>query len=133
MLKKHNPADAMKPVGAYAQGIELPPGARVLFISGQVGVDARGRIGIGPLEQAHIAWENIGAVLRSAGMDPRDLVKVTTYYAHQLDMNDAMRSAMATIRQRFLGSHEPASTALFVHRLMRPEWLLEIEAVAARV
>ncbi len=35
-------------------------------------------------------------------------------------------------RSRFLGEHKPASTAAFVDRLMRPEWLIEIEAIAAR-
>ncbi|WP_428249077.1 RidA family protein [Ferrovibrio sp.] len=132
MLKSHNPPDAMAPAGAYSQGIEVPMGAKLLFISGQVGTDATGRTGIGILEQAHMAWANLGAVLRSGGMEPKDIVKLTVYYAGSLDMNDAMRSAVNAIRSRFLGEHKPASTALVVQRLMRPDWLIEIEAVAAR-
>ena len=132
MLKAHNPRDAMLPVGAYAQGIEIPVGKRLLYISGQVGVDPTGRCGIGILGQAHLAWANIGAILRSAQMEPKDLVKLTIFYSKALDLNDAMRSAVNDIRKRFLGEHQPASTAVFVDRLMRPEWLIEIEAVAAR-
>jgi 2-iminobutanoate/2-iminopropanoate deaminase len=132
MLKAHNPHDAMPPVGAYSQGIEVAPNTRFLFISGQVGADPNGRCGIGILEQAHLAWANLGAVLRAAEMEPKDIVKLTVFYTKNVDLNDAMRSAVNAIRSRFLGEHKPASTAVFVDRLMRPEWLIEIEAIAAR-
>lgn len=126
----HNPPEAMKPAGAYSLGIEVKPGGRLLFISGQVGVDSAGRCGIGILEQSQLAWANLGAVLASAGMKPQNVVKITTFYARELQMNEAMRTAVTDIRLRFFGSHRPASTALYVDRLMKPEWLIEIEAVA---
>ena len=128
----YNPPEAVPAVGPYSQAVEVGPGARLLCISGQVGVDATGRTGIGILEQAQMSWANIGRILRAAHMEPCDLVKVTIYYSQAVDMSPPMRAALGTIRERFLGSHRPASSAMFVHRLMKPEWLIEIEALAAR-
>ncbi|MBX3456142.1 RidA family protein [Ferrovibrio sp.] len=132
MQRKLNPPEAMAPAGPYSQAIEVQAEARLLYISGQVGVDATGRTGIGILEQAQMAWTNIGRILRSTHMEPSDLVKVTIYYAQTVEINHAMRLALGTIRERFMEGARPTSTAMFVHRLMKPEWLIEIEAVAAR-
>jgi len=131
MQRKLNPPEAMAPVGPYSQAIEVQAAARLLYISGQVGVDATGRTGIGILEQAQMAWANIGRILRAAHMEPSDLVKVTIYYTQAVDLNPAMRLALGTIRERFMAGAQPTSTAMFVHGLMKPEWLIEIEAVAA--
>lgn len=132
MLKTHNPPTIMAPAGAYSHGISVPPGARLLFIAGQVGTDVSGRTGQTILEQAQIAWANLRAVLNEAGMGVENLVKITVFYTADVEMNDGLRAALNSLRIAVLGQHWPASTAVFVSRLMRPEWKIEIEAVAAR-
>jgi 2-iminobutanoate/2-iminopropanoate deaminase len=77
--------------------------------------------------QAELAWSHVIAVLDQAGMTVHDLVKVTHYLLHASDI-----AAYARIRARFLGDARPASMLLIVPALVRPEFLLEIEACAAK-
>lgn len=129
MHKVHNPAGIAGPVSpAYSHGIEVPPGARWLTISGQVGVTPEGKIaeGIGP--QAEQAWKNITAILKSAGMGLEDVVKVTTFLTSK-DYIPASRE----VRGRFQAEgYRPASTLLIVAGLAAPDYLIEIEVTAAK-
>ena len=126
-MKAHNPADVVAPFSTYSHGVEAPPGARWLHVSGQVGVDPDGRTPEGIEAQAALAFRNLGAVLASAGMAAGDVVKLTVYLTHAGDI-PALRAA----RDRFQGDARPASTLVVVQALARPEWRVEIEAVAAR-
>ena len=123
-LKIHNPKT---PLANYSHGIEVPPNARWLHISGQVAVDDEGKTPESFEAQVELVFKNLGAVLASAGMSPRDLVKVTVYLLRPEDI-PALRAA----RDRFQGDARPASTLVVVSRLVRPEWLVEIEAIAAQ-
>jgi 2-iminobutanoate/2-iminopropanoate deaminase len=127
IMKTHNPPTIAPPAALYVHGAEVPSGARWLFISGQVGVHPDGRPGAGALEQAELVWKNIEAILASAGMALSDIVKVTTY-----SVDAAHLPALKEVRDRVLAGHLPASTLLVVKALARPEWLLEVEAYAAR-
>ena len=104
----------------------MPPGARWLHVSGQVAVDPDGRTADGIEAQAALAFRNLGAVLASAGMASGDVVKLSVYLTHAGDI-PALRAA----RDRFQGDARPASTLVVVQALARPEWRVEIEAVAA--
>ena len=128
MLKPHTPPGIAAPVALYVHGMEAPANARWLFISGQVGVHADGRVGKDAREQAEIAWANIQAILASAGMTVRDIVKLTTYSTAP----DHLK-ALREVRERVLAGHKPASTLLIVAGLAQPQWLVEIEAYAAKV
>ena len=123
-LTPHNP---QTPMANYSHGIEVPPNARWLHISGQVAVDKDGKTPESFEAQVALVFENLGAVLTSAGMTPKDLVKVNVYLLRPEDI-PALRAA----RDTFQGDARPASTLVVVSRLVRPEWLVEIEAVAAR-
>ena len=123
-LKAHNP---QTPMANYSHGIEVPPNARWLHISGQVAVDKDGKTPESFEAQVNLVFENLGAVLTSAGMTTRDLVKVNVYLLRPEDI-PALRAA----RDTFQGDARPASTLVIVSRLVRPEWLVEIEAVAAQ-
>jgi enamine deaminase RidA (YjgF/YER057c/UK114 family) len=123
-LKAHNP---QTPMANYSHGIEVPPNARWLHISGQVAVDKDGKTPETFESQVALVFENLGAVLASAGMTPKDLVKVNVYLLRPEDI-PALRAA----RDKFQGDARPASTLVVVSRLVRPEWLVEIEAVAAQ-
>jgi hypothetical protein len=60
LLKVHNPADVAGPFSAYSHGVEVPPGARGLHVSGQVAVDPDGRTPEGIEAQAALAFRNLG-------------------------------------------------------------------------
>ena len=111
----------------YSHGIEVPPNARWLYISGQVAVDKDGKTPDTFEAQVKLVFDNLGAVLASAGMTPKDLVKVNVFLLRPEDI-PALRAA----RDAFQGETRPASTLVVVSRLVRPEWLVEIEAVAAQ-
>ena len=127
MNKIHNPAEIAPPIGAYSHGIEVPAGARTLHISGQVGITPEGKVAAGIEAQTEAALNNILGILKAAGMGVEDLVKMTTFL---IDANDIAK--VRTARMRVLGSHRPASTLLVISRLAAPEYLIEIEATAAK-
>ena len=116
-----------KQIGAYSDALEVAPGARWLLTSGTPGLFHNGELPSDITGQAEIAWANILGILGQAGMGVQDLVKVTQYLRHASDI-----AAYAKVRARVLGGTRPASMLLIVPELVRPEFLLEIEASAAR-
>lgn len=128
MLKRHNPATVVEAYGGgYSQALEVPPGARLLFTAGQVGVRPDGTTVEGFAAQADQVWANIIALLDEGGMGVEDIVKITGYIVGEKNF-----PAYATARKKALGGLRPASTAIIVPALATPEWLVEIEAVAAQ-
>jgi len=126
-MKVHNPQTIADPAGTYSHGIEVPPNARWLFIAGQVGMRKDGTVPPTVEEQTEIAWQNIVAILAAAGMQVTDLVKITQFLVNLEDFQK-----YAATRTKFLGAHRPASTGLVIKSLVRPNWLVEVEAVAAK-
>ena len=114
-------------IGSYSDAIEVPPGARWLFTSGTPGLALDGSLPADITGQAELAWGHIVNMLESAGMTVDDLVKVTHYLLHERDIPDYVK-----VRSRFLGDARPASMLLTGAGLVRGEFLLEIEAVAAK-
>jgi 2-iminobutanoate/2-iminopropanoate deaminase len=114
-------------IGQYSDAVLVAPDARWLFISGTPGLTADGRCPEGITAQAEQAWRNVIAILEQGGMGVRDLVKVTHYLLHPNDIKPYVE-----VRARFLGDARPASMLLIVPALVRPEFLLEIEAYAAQ-
>jgi enamine deaminase RidA (YjgF/YER057c/UK114 family) len=129
-IKYSNPPSLPTPVG-YSQIVEARAG-RLIFIAGQVPVDAKGElVGPGDFEaQAGQAFDNLGNALKSVGCTPRDLVKVTVFMR---DMNNLL--AYRAARVKFFGSTTPAAapavTLVEVSRLYDSKIMLEIEAIAA--
>lgn len=126
MLKRHNPSTITAPFSRYIHGVEGPGSARWLHISGQVGVAPDGQTAQGAEAQMEQAWHNIFAILESAGMTHHDLVKITVYLTRTEDIG-----RYRDVRDRMLAGAEPASTLLIIAGLANPDWLVEIEAVAA--
>ena len=124
MLTMINPAGYPKSP-SYSQGAEVTAPQRMLFVSGQVGVDANGNIGKDIGEQAKIAVANLNAVLTEAGMDNRNLAKVTIYLTDESLLPGFMEAAGGA-----LPSPPPATTLLIVKALAAPPLLVEIEAIA---
>ena len=123
----HNPK-SVSLAGKYSLGAEVPQGARMLFVSGQVGVDSRGKLQAGIEKQCTQAWKNIGQVLKSAGMGFRDIVKVHVFLTDSLFIEPYLAPRAAFIA----AEPYPASTLLIVQGLADPGMLVEIEAVAAK-
>ena len=129
MLKRHNPATVVEAFGGgYSQALEIQPGARLLFTAGQVGVAPDGTTADGFAAQADQTWANILALLAEGGMGVDDIVKITGYIVGHENF-----PAYAAARKKALAGMRPASTAIIVPALALPEWVVEIEAVAAKV
>jgi 2-iminobutanoate/2-iminopropanoate deaminase len=124
MLEMINPK-GQAPNPSYSQGALATAPQRTLFISGQVGVDAKGNMGRDIGEQALIAVANLNAVLAEAGMGPENLAKVTIYLTDDSLIPGFMQAAGGA-----LPSPPPATTLLIVKALAAPPLLVEIEAIA---
>ena len=126
-MKPHTPPQIAPPAALYVHGMEVPPGARWLFVSGQIGMRPNGTPGADAREQVEIIWRNIETILGSAGMALTDIVKLTTYSTSTQHL-----PVLREVRERALNGHLPASTLLVVAALARPEWLCEVEVYAAK-
>lgn len=127
MLNRINPAGAPKPFSKYSQAVSVPPNARWLFVSGQVGATPDGTILDGFEAQATQCWKNIAAILAADGMGVEDLVKVDI-----LVTGTGYVAASRRIRDEALKGAEPASTYMVVAALAHPDLVVEIEAIAAK-
>lgn len=124
MTTIHNPPILGVPP-SYSHGIEVAAGARTLYTAGQVGWDAGGNIEKGIAAQTKLAFANLRSILQSAGMDIGNIVKTTIYLT---DIDDYPE--YARVRSEILGTAKPASTLVVVKQLVKPELLVEIEAIA---
>eukprot|EP01030_Chromulinospumella_sphaerica_P000094 gene94-97_t len=85
MLIPHKPPNIFEPIGPYAQAIEAPSVKRLLFISGTMGLEPDGTLIKDFATQANRVWENIDATLASAGMERKNLAKLTIWLANHDD------------------------------------------------
>ena len=114
-------------IGAYSDAVEVKPNARWLMTSGTPGLTTTGDLPNEIKGQAERAWEHVVLMLERAGMTVADVVKVTQYLTRAEDI-----PAYVKVRSRFLGDALPAFMLLVVSQLVWPEFLVEIEVVAAR-
>lgn len=111
----------------YTQ-VVVPQRGRLAFIAGQVSVDKSGAIvGKGDFTaQAKQVFENLKAAVESAGGTMADVAKINIYVT---DVSNI--AALVEVRRQYFAANPPASTFVQVVSLARPEFLLEIEAIAA--
>lgn len=130
-------------VPAYAQTITRinPPGLStprtythvvkagdLLFIAGQVAVDEKGNVvGQTMAEQLERALSNLEIALRSQGASMGHVVKTTIYTTSVADFSAADAAA---VRAKHMAGNFPASTLVQIQQLARPEFKVEIEAIA---
>ena len=117
---------AMAPPTGYSYAVKKR--GTPVFIAGQVGIGADGRIaGEGDVAaQTEQAFQNVRTVVEACGGSMDDIVKITIYVT-----DPAFRSAVVAARQRhFKADAPPASTYLVVSALAVPQLLVEVEAVA---
>jgi enamine deaminase RidA (YjgF/YER057c/UK114 family) len=127
-----NPKTLIAPGPAVYSHVAKVNRGTIVYISGQVPSDASGKIiGEGNFEaQVEQVFANLKTAVEAAGGVMADIVKLNYFLAAEVDQADVPK--MRPIRDRYLNVPKPpASTFVVVSRLMRPGWLIEIEAVAA--
>jgi 2-iminobutanoate/2-iminopropanoate deaminase len=126
MLKQIETDAAPKPFSNYAQAIEIAPGARHLFVAGQVGADISGKIPESAEEQHRLAWANVLGILKAAGMDHRNIVDARVFITDRSQIG-----LYRQIRDEVLKGHRAAATLLVVAGLADPRLVVEVTVVAA--
>jgi len=109
----------------YVHAMEVRGAERLLFVSGTIGLHPDARPGATLAEQLDLIWDNIRAILASAGMTVDNIVRLTSYLR---DANYA--GANADARVRALGGRLVPTTAI-VAETLATDWLVEIEVIAA--
>lgn len=127
MTKIYNPDGVIAPAAAYSHAALVPAGTELLVIAGQLGFDPDGNLGDGIEEQAERAFRNIETILAAEGMTPANIIRLQTFLTDR-----AYRGPAGEARQRVFGDAKPPSTLLIVAGLAAPEFLIEVEAMAAR-
>jgi enamine deaminase RidA (YjgF/YER057c/UK114 family) len=129
MPKSLAPADIRPPFAAYAHGVVVPPGARLVLTSGQLGIRADDSIPPDVRAQADICFANCTAILAEAGMGPADVIRINAFVTDRSHMSAYMAARDAWL----VGvSRLPASTLVIVSGFTRPEFLVEVEVTAAK-
>lgn len=114
------------PFAPYSHGMEVPPGQRLVFCSGQLGIAADGTIPPDCAAQTELCFANIRAILEEAALGLDHIVRINAYVTAREHLAPYM-----AVRNRLFSSPYPASTLMIVAGLARPEFVVEIEAVAA--
>ncbi len=122
----HNPgAGIYAATPDYIHAMEVRNPQRILFVAGTMGLDASGVAGKGLEEQLELVWNNIRTILGQAGMSVDNIMRLTSY------LRDASYAeANGAARVKALKGRVIPTTAIVVQTLS-PDWLVEIEVIAA--
>ncbi len=126
--KRLSPDSLPAPTG-YSHVVEVPASS-IVFVSGQVPLDASGElVGAGDVQaQTRQVFTNLTAALEAAGVGWNDVVKLN-YFLRDVSTLATVRS----VRDEFLDTrHLPASTLVEVSSLFRDDVMIEIDAIAVR-
>ncbi|SDD47200.1 RidA family protein [Ruegeria marina] len=125
-MKALNPTSIAPPFGNYSHGIT---DGHFVVTSGQLGLSKNGEVPNSVGAQAEICFANIHAILTECGLDYSNVIRFSAFVTRREDMAPYME-----VRDRVLEglTVKPASTLLIVSGFSRPEFLVEIEAIALR-
>jgi 2-iminobutanoate/2-iminopropanoate deaminase len=126
-LRPLSPKSLAAPLARYSPAIEVPAGARLVFVSGQLGIDAKGETPESAEAQAELCFGAIRALLAEARMALSDIVRLSAFVSQEAYLADYMR-----VRDRHVGDPPPASTLMIVSGFSRPQFKVEVECVAAK-
>jgi len=126
MLRPLAPPSIRPPFARYSHAVEVAAGSRLVFVSGQLGVNPDDTVPPTVEGQAERCFENIAAILAEAGLGLADIVRINAFVTAREHMKGYM-----SVRDRLVGDPPPASTLMIVAGFTRPEFLVEIEVVAA--
>ncbi|HKG22628.1 MAG TPA: RidA family protein [Blastocatellia bacterium] len=123
-----NPAALAEPVG-YSNGIKAEGGS-LLFIAGQIGWDRERRIVSDTFaEQFALALENVVAVVREAGGEPSNIVRLLIFVTDKREYLTGVKDVGSAYRQ-VMGKHFPAMSLVEVSALVEDLAKVEIEGIA---
>lgn len=123
-----NPEGAPAPIGMYSN---LSRAGDLLFVAGQVGLGVNDELaGEDLASQASQAFENIATLLVSQGASLRDVTKFTTYLVSADEIAEFFEVRERLFPKLFSDREYPPNTLLVVERLVRPEFRIEVEAIA---
>jgi 2-iminobutanoate/2-iminopropanoate deaminase len=109
----------------YVHGLEITEFKRLLFVSGTMGLDEAAKAPDSLEAQLQLIWRNIETILRTADMTVGNIVRLTSYLR-----DPSFAEANQNARLRALNGRRIPTTAIVVQTLL-PEWLVEIEVIAA--
>jgi enamine deaminase RidA (YjgF/YER057c/UK114 family) len=122
-----NPEDLPTPL-TYTHVI-VATGTRLVFVAGQEPEDRQGNL-VGPGDlavQARQVFANLGRALAAGGARPEQVTRITIYVVnHRCEYLPVIEEA----RVALFGDHKPTDTLVGVAALSRPEFLIEVEAIA---
>jgi enamine deaminase RidA (YjgF/YER057c/UK114 family) len=127
-----NPPGACPAQGLYSHATRVQSGTSY-YVAGQLSVGSKGEVvGPGDFErQFHQVFANLGTVLKGLGCGFNDVVKFTTFLVHSQDIEKFMRARAALFPSLFAGALYPPNTLLVIDRLVKEDFLIEVEAVVS--
>jgi enamine deaminase RidA (YjgF/YER057c/UK114 family) len=128
-MKTINPESLGRPRG-YTNGLLTTPGARMLFVAGQIGWDENQRlVGEDFVEQFDRALRNLLAVVNEAGGSPDGVARLVVYVTDKREYSARTREIGERWRT-LMGRHFPAMTLVEVSALLEDGAKVEIEGIA---
>jgi enamine deaminase RidA (YjgF/YER057c/UK114 family) len=127
-IARINPDGMSKPLASYSHVVTAEGAQKLVFCAGQVAADPDGKV-LPPDDfdaQAGMVMQNLTRALQAGGATLSDVTKITIYICNPHDVPKARG-----ILQKYFGAHPPGSTLCILRGLANPNFLLEIEAIAA--
>jgi enamine deaminase RidA (YjgF/YER057c/UK114 family) len=125
-MKHHTPENLRAPFARYSHGVEVPPGHRLMFCSGQLAIALDESIPEDVEAQTELCFANVAAVLEAASMGLGDIVRINAYVTDRAHLPGYMK-----VRDRLFSDPAPASTLMIVSGFAREAFKVEIEVIAA--
>ncbi|HTV70450.1 MAG TPA: RidA family protein [Rhizobiaceae bacterium] len=126
MFKFLKPKSIRPPFARYSHGVEVPAGKRLVLCSGQLGIGLDESVPEDAGAQAELCFANIAAILDEAGLGLKDIVRINAFVTDRAHLQ-----AYMDVRNRLFADPAPASTLMIVSGFARPEFKVEVEAIAA--
>jgi enamine deaminase RidA (YjgF/YER057c/UK114 family) len=132
MPKALKPKGFGAPLGMYSHGM-VASGGELVVVAGQVGMGPDGRAATDDVvAQTKQALANVRAIVEAAGCTMREVVRLQTFLTRADDIAGFMKARSEVFPEYFPDAVYPPNTLLVVSRLVRPELLVEIEAMAVK-
>lgn len=125
-MRALSPSSIRPPLARYSHGIAIPADHRLVIVAGQLGIDRNDNIPEGSEAQADICFVDIAAILAEDGVTMTNVARLSVYVTAREHMEGYRRS-----RDRQFPGTLPTTTLIMVAGLVRPEFVVEIEAIAA--
>ncbi len=132
-IKYLNPEKTGPAQGLYSHATRIPAGTAVYHVAGQLSVARDGSIvGENDFEaQFRQVFSNLGDILSGIGEDFNSIVKFTTLFVHSQDIEKFMKLRAELFPKLFATSMFPPNTIHVIDRLVKEQFLLEVEAIVA--